>query len=75
MRAPGQSIGSDAPSVCNSYQSADALLEAAISVAHAGVIGAATLDECRAACRKLESLVGQRSISQVRFLERLKGLR
>lgn len=52
----------------------DGELEAAISIAHAKVITAISAAECRVACRELESLVAQRSISQVRFMERVRGI-
>lgn len=53
----------------------DAVLEAAITVAHTRVITAVTKAECHEACRELESLVEQRSTDRVRFMERIKGLR
>lgn len=52
----------------------DGELEAAIGIAHAKVITAVTAAECRVACRSLESLVALRSISQVRFMERVRGI-
>lgn len=63
------------PELRSLFHMTDALLETAIAVAHTRVVTAVTQAECHEACRELEELVGQRSIGQVRWMERLKGLR
>lgn len=63
------------PSVCKNAHITDALLETAITAAHTRVVTAPTVEECRAACEELCDLVAQRSRDQIRFMERMKGLK
>lgn len=65
--------GTRAPAVCKDFT--ESQLEAAISAAADLIAHAPTREERVAACTALSALHAQRSISQVRFLERLRGLR